>query len=235
MRKLDDFLERLDRAGDHTTLGDAVAGIRDVFETDHVVYHAVRTKASQWAAVTYDPDWVDTYLGQGFQTVDPVVLTCFTRATPVDWKALDWSGRPARALLAEARGHGLGNQGLSVPIHGPCGRFALFTVNATAKDEAWTDFTDRHLPDILLAAHFVNERAMAIEGHAPPEGRTLSPREVDALTMLAAGHSRARAAEQLSISEHTLRAYIESARNKLGALNTVHAVASALSRGLIGL
>jgi hypothetical protein len=37
----------------------------------------------------------------------------------------------------------------------------------------------------------------------------------------------------LSISEHTLRAYIESARFKLGALNTTHAVAKALSEGFI--
>jgi DNA-binding CsgD family transcriptional regulator len=40
-------------------------------------------------------------------------------------------------------------------------------------------------------------------------------------------------AESLSISEHTLRVYIESARFKLGALNTTHAVARAMSRGLI--
>ena len=37
----------------------------------------------------------------------------------------------------------------------------------------------------------------------------------------------------MSISEHTLRVYIESARHKLGALNTTHAVARALSTGLI--
>jgi DNA-binding CsgD family transcriptional regulator len=56
---------------------------------------------------------------------------------------------------------------------------------------------------------------------------------VDALTLLALGHSRAQAANALSISEHTLRAYIESARLKLGAANTTHAVARAISRGLI--
>lgn len=37
----------------------------------------------------------------------------------------------------------------------------------------------------------------------------------------------------LSLSEHTLRAYIESARSKLGAANTTHAVARALTDGLI--
>lgn len=56
---------------------------------------------------------------------------------------------------------------------------------------------------------------------------------MDALTLLAMGYSRAQVANSLSISEHTLRAYIESARLKLGASNTIHAVARAISRGLI--
>ena len=47
------------------------------------------------------------------------------------------------------------------------------------------------------------------------------------------GYGRGQVAEMLSISEHTLRAYIESARFKLGALNTTHAVARALTEGLI--
>ena len=68
---------------------------------------------------------------------------------------------------------------------------------------------------------------------APDQNQALSPREVDAMTLLAMGYSRAQTAETLSISEHTLRVYIESARFKLGALNTTHAVARAMSRGLI--
>lgn len=47
------------------------------------------------------------------------------------------------------------------------------------------------------------------------------------------GYSRGQVADLLNISEHTLRAYIESARFKLGALNTTHAVARATSEGLI--
>ena len=47
------------------------------------------------------------------------------------------------------------------------------------------------------------------------------------------GYSRGQVSEMLSISEHTLRAYIESARFKLGALNTTHAVARALAEGVI--
>ncbi|MEM6409155.1 MAG: helix-turn-helix transcriptional regulator, partial [Pseudomonadota bacterium] len=35
------------------------------------------------------------------------------------------------------------------------------------------------------------------------------------------------------ISENTLRVYVESARHKMGALNTTHAVARALAAGQI--
>ena len=63
--------------------------------------------------------------------------------------------------------------------------------------------------------------------------KALSPREIDAMTLLAVGYSRAQVANELSISEHTLRVYIESARFKLGAMNTTHAVARAMNQGLI--
>jgi DNA-binding CsgD family transcriptional regulator len=52
---------------------------------------------------------------------------------------------------------------------------------------------------------------------------------------LSIGLNRSRTAEQLKISEHTLRVYIESARHKLSAANTTHAVAKAVSGGLIAL
>ena len=61
----------------------------------------------------------------------------------------------------------------------------------------------------------------------------ISPREIETLTLLAMGYNRAMVAQTLSISEHTVRVYVASARFKLGSMNTTHAVASALSRGLI--
>lgn len=83
-------------------------------------------------------------------------------------------------------------------------------------------------------AHYFNQKALEFEPVKQAEpGQPLSPREAEAMTLLAAGFNRAQAAERLQISEHTLRVYIESARFKLGAMNTTHAVARALSRGLI--
>jgi DNA-binding CsgD family transcriptional regulator len=130
--------------------------------------------------------------------------------------------------------YGVGNQGFSIPIRGPNGQFALFTVSHNCDDETWSKFTEEHSRNLILIAHYFNRKALEFEpGRQPEQSRALSPREVDAMTLLAMGYSRAQVAEALSISEHTLRVYIESARFKLGALNTTHAVARAMSRGLI--
>ncbi len=67
--------------------------------------------------------------------------------------------------------------------------------------------------DLILIAHFFNQKALEIrQGTDQATVLRLSPREIDALTMLAIGYSRAQAADKLSISEHTLRVYIESAQ-----------------------
>jgi len=95
-------------------------------------------------------------------------------------------------------------------------------------------FTERNRRELILIAHMFNEKALEFEpGRSPDPAPSLSPREVDAMTLLAVGYSRAQVADTLSISEHTLRTYIESARLKLGAMNTTHAVARAVNRGLI--
>lgn len=86
-----------------------------------------------------------------------------------------------------------------------------------------------------MIAHLVHQQAKRIL-HKEVEEPTkeLSPREREALTLLSIGQSRAEVADKIGISENTLRAYIDSARHKLGAMNVTHAVALAMARGVIG-
>jgi DNA-binding CsgD family transcriptional regulator len=208
--------------------------LRDAFDVEHMVYHSVNSTGEQYAALTYSVEWVDRYLEREFARIDPVVLGCFRRFHPVDWRRLDWSGKPARDFMGEAKDAGVGHQGFSVPIRGPKGQFALFTVSDNRGDTAWETYTNAHVRDLILVAHFFNQKALEIDhGSDETQLKSLSPREVDVLTLLAMGYSRAQAAESLSISEHTLRVYIESARFKLEATNTTHAVARGLTLGLL--
>lgn len=231
---LESYIEQLQNVGTLDELNDQVVALRDLLDVEHVVYHSVNSTGEQYAALTYSPEWVQQYLDQDYARVDPVVLACYRRFHPIDWKRLDWSGKNARNFMGEAIDSGIGNQGFSVPIRGPSGQFALFTVSHNTSDDRWKLYTEEHTRDLLLMSHFVNQKALEIErGTDHVQMVSLSPRETDALTMLAMGYNRAQAADSLSISEHTLRVYIESARFKLAAMNTTHAVARALSQGLL--
>lgn len=232
--ELDNFLQRLEQAAALDEIQGLIVGLRDHYHIDHAVYHWVSADGEQYGFGTYSPQWAARYSEKDYLRIDPVILGCFQHFQPVDWKKLDWSSKAARAFKLDAMEYGIGNQGFSIPIRGPNGQFALFTLSHHCDDDVWAAFTLQHQRDLILIAHFLNQKALEFEKNRVPEPvRHLSPREVDALTFLAMGYGRGQVAEMLSISEHTLRAYIESARFKLGATNTVHAVAKALIEGQI--
>lgn len=231
---MEDILSSLEQADTLEGMQRVSEALRDFYAVDHLVYHWVDSSGDQYGCGTYSEAWQHKYVAENYLRIDPVVQGCFQRFHPVDWKRLDWSSKAAREFLKVSAEFGVGNQGFSVPIRGPNGQFALFTVNHTGDDETWATFTQAHRRELILIAHYFNEKALEFEPDRKPEQQqALSPREVDAMTLLAIGYSRAQVANSLSISEHTLRVYIESARYKLGALNTTHAVARAMSRGLI--
>lgn len=231
---LDRFFDRMESAAGRDDLQALITDLRDHYGIAHIVYHWVNSDGEQYGVGTYPIEWAEHYVAQGYLRIDPVIQGCFQRFHPVEWKRLDWSAKAARALLAEALEYGIGNQGYSVPLRGPNGQFALFTVNDSCSDEDWRGFCEANVRDLLMISHYFNRKALEFE---KPEDekvqKPLSPREADALTFLALGYSRAQIAEMLEISEHTLRVYVESARFKLGAMNTTQAVARALSLGLI--
>lgn len=231
---VEEVLAELEQADTLESIQDAILKLREYFDVENMVYHWVDSAGEQYGYGTYPLEWATRYQEQNYIRIDPVIAGCYKRFHPVDWKKLDWSGKAVKAFKAEAVEYGIGNQGYSIPIRGPNGQFALFTVNHTCDDAQWEGFTEDNRRELILIAHYFNQKALEFEpNRAPDESQPLSPREIDAMTLLAIGYNRAQVADTLSISEHTLRVYIESARFKLGASNTTHAVARALSRGLI--
>lgn len=228
------LLMTLDQAAGLDALQDTIVALRDYYGVAHMVYHWVSADGEQYGCGTYPPSWVQHYLAQEYLRIDPVIIGCFQRFHPVDWKALDWSSKAAITFRSEAVAAGVGNQGYSIPIRGPRGQFALFSLSNNASDDDWAVFSEKHRRDLILCAHSFNQKALEIEVRRMPEPvKPLSGREVDVLTYLAMGYSRGQVAQTLNISEHTLRAYVEGARFKLGATNTMHAVARAVAEGLI--
>lgn len=232
--RLENLLDRLEETKTLEDIQDLIEAFRDTYKVAHTVYHIVGDSGREYGAFTYDVAWVQRYMDMKYFRIDPVVTETLKRFHPVDWRNLDWSGAPQRKLMGEAMAAGVGKQGMTIPIRAVNGQYALFSVTSNDSDDAWDKFLNENKRDLLLAAHSIHGKVMEVMDEVPDVfGAELSPRERDALTLLAAGNSRAESAQHLRISEHTFRVYVDTARHKLGALNTTHAVAQALARGMI--
>ena len=86
LNKLEDMQEVLSQATTLEGLQSFVEDLRNVYDIEHLVYHSVNSTGGQYAALTYDPDWVDRYLEQDYARIDPVVQGAYRRFHPVDWK-----------------------------------------------------------------------------------------------------------------------------------------------------
>ena len=69
----------------------------------------------------------------------------------------------------------------------------------------------------------------------PPDGSSLTPREIVVLRLVAAGNSNKEIGAQLSLTEVTVKSHLKNVLAKLGANDRTHAVTIALKRGIIDL
>jgi len=94
----------------------------------------------------------------------------------------------------------------------------------------------RELLETIRAVHAGQKRipsdiAAELAEHATDDA--LSAREIDVLRLIAGGNSNKRIADQLSISEATVKSHVANILSKLGANDRAHAVTIALKRGII--
>jgi DNA-binding CsgD family transcriptional regulator len=237
--RIQTIVESLPQEADSASMSRLLHKMRGLYDLDNAIYYALSLggdRADQeFGAMTYKEAWHQRYEDSKYRDVDPAVHAAVTGFAPVDWRHLDWTGRPVKRLLSEAHEFRVGNQGLSIPIHGPQGQFAMFTISKQCSDEEWGRLLTDIGQDLLLISHYVHRQVVHTEKpRMAQEGmQKLSPREKDVLTMISAGRRRAQIADSLNISENTLRVYIDSARHKLGALNMFHAVAIAVKTGVV--
>jgi DNA-binding NarL/FixJ family response regulator len=77
------------------------------------------------------------------------------------------------------------------------------------------------------------EVAAELASHAADDA--LTQREIEVLSLIAAGNSNKLVADQLAISEDTVKGHVKSILSKLGVNDRTHAVTAALKRGIIEL
>lgn len=156
---------------------------------------------------SYPQSWIDHYTERAYQLRDPIVAWGFSTTGATRWSALTIPD--PFGILTEAAEHGLA-YGVSVA----CGPISSRTIASIARgDREFDDEEIRRFETIVLRLHEMTE---------PPE--SLTPAQIDALRLIAAGDRYAAAAAKLNISESALKARLNSARQRLMARTTAEAV-----------
>lgn len=208
---------------------------------EHVVYIAVNLptekRQSPLVAMTYSAEWQKHYAQSDFVDIDPVVKAGIGGILPIDWASLDRSHPTVKKFFGEAQEFKVGGQGLSVPVRGRHGEFAMFSVTANMSPAEWARLKERYMRDFMLFAY--NFHSFALKAEQIEVGsdyrNKLSFRETECLRWTAMGKSAWDTGQIMSVSERTVKFHLENARAKLKAMNTTHAVSKAISLNLITL
>jgi len=206
----------------------------------HVAYGAINLPTARrerpLIAVTYAPEWERHYLQEGYVNIDPVLRAGLAGVLPVDWATIRSDDPVILRFFGEAQEFKIGRVGLSIPIRGRHGEFALLSVTSDANPREWELTKHTYMRDLMLVAYFFHDWALKVE-HIDHNDflKCLTLREKDCLKWRALGKSDWDISQCLNISERTVKFHLENARHKLGVMNTTHAVAKALSLGLIAM
>lgn len=186
---------------------------------------------------TYPKQWENRYFEQNYMTIDPVLEACFHRSLPYSWDEVVDPGaltEEQKEFFIEAGDFKLKN-GISVPINGYKGEFALMTMvtDGTEKEAKKTIEEHRHTAH-LLTMYYHNHASSMVVGEALKRYTpALTRREKEVLSWVANGKTTWEISEILSIGETTTLTHIENAKKKLNAPSRTQAVVKAIYQGLI--
>jgi len=230
-----DFVESLDDCGDQTQVAVAVQAILCEFGFDHFVITGLpnpNDRLDQLLVIARLPaGWYEHYADSNYMACDPVFRNCRATTTPFEWEEAPYdpdSDAAADEVMQRARDFGMA-RGFSVPIHGPDGYEACFSMSGRTPD-----LSGRTKPAMHMVAMYAFERARQV-ARKPLRGvaNPLTRREQEVLTWAALGKSARDTAEILKITERTAVAHTVNATHKLGAANRTQAVVRAMQSKFI--
>lgn len=180
----------------------------------------------------FPEDWVRHYIDDHLDLLDPIPMIAAQRVRPFRWsdaQNLAELSPEMVAYLLEMRLAGLG-EGLAMTVFGPNLRNAYVSLGF-----AEPDFDPD--PDKIMEFQFVAQaghlRFCELADAARGEERELSPREREVLTLIASGKSNSVIAELMSLSTHTVDAYVRGIYQKFGVNDRTSATLVGLRQGLV--
>lgn len=181
----------------------------------------------------YPRDLAQLYFKNNYVAIDPIIAQSLKEARPFHWAY----AKEAQSLNAQQKqmfdDYAAADfiDGLSVPVYGPMGTIALFSLSSRGKE---LDVSEADLQTIQYACVQVHTRYFELANvNTEPPTKRLSPREKEALTLVADGLANPAIAEQLGVTENTVDTMLRRIFTKLDVNNRVSAVLKAIGCGVI--
>lgn len=177
----------------------------------------------------YPAEWHKEYEQKKLRVIDPIVAHCNHSMLPILWSEQLFSEAPSLWQAIEAQGirHGW-SQSLHDAQSGLCSILSLARSHCPIspmelyENLGFTVFISRHLHE--LTAQLLPRNT---------EKASLSSREIDVLTLAAAGKTADESARILNLSPRTIHFHIQSAIEKLGVHNKISAIIAAIKAGYL--
>lgn len=230
-KRLDNLIDVLSLSNDERSTWLALSEFARQCGFERFAYVNVRSGETE-AFTNYPDEWQEIYLANDYQKLDPVITTAKRGLKPFYWSAtpLQWaSTTEEREFYKEARTYGIVS-GLSIPIRIGFNHTAILTLASHLPNFKGKGTIDDIQAVTATTLVYAALRVRVPWSKAPVH---LSRREKQCLNWAALGKSMALTADILEISQNTVRYYLEVAKVKLGAHNTMHAVYLAARLDLI--
>jgi LuxR family quorum sensing-dependent transcriptional regulator len=194
------------------------------------------TPPGYFYVTSYPREWTARYVGEGHISHDMVSRHAARTVRPFRWLEIGRVGDftpDQQRVFHEAAEFGLRSGG-TVPIHGPGGAKAHFTVASRLPDAQLAGLYAARRHELHLLATYLHERLLQLRFHdTPPVVHRLTPRELEIMTWTARGKTCADIGQILGIADETVMKHIRNACAKLNASNKTHATAVAVLQRLI--
>ncbi|MES0168090.1 LuxR family transcriptional regulator [Mesorhizobium sp. M0027] len=235
------FLEQGDTVAQFEKLFDLLSGFARNFGCPWLAYGSPAdqrrfrpVREHPAVILTYPHQWQERCLEMGYDRIDPIVKTSRKWAGAFRWSEVYKNASTTedeRRVFDEAASFGL-MSGISVPLHGPDGSFAVMSFARPCDRE----FPDKAIGWLQLAAlHFHLRVAKFSSSNAVGEVPDLSPREKECILWTAKGKSSWEIGIILGISVNTVNFHIKNVMRKMDAASRTVAAITAVNFGIIEL
>ena len=199
--------------------------------TLHVVSELPSTAFTTRALTTYPEEWVKRYFNRRYHSIDPVHRTSATADCGFFWDTLEVSDPSTLAFYHDAKAHGVGPSGYTLPIITERGDKIAISVSSPEDRAAFRDRIHHIEQDLLAVGFSITEAFSRLASEDRPTEFSLTDDQMAILRAVAMG----TCAEELAEATYLYGSYSTLERSICTMFRTLTITQAAIIAARVGL